>query len=130
MKSAQPDMAGASNQRDRRFRRPAYSESSYLDYAAGWMPPEPKQWTSPERILRAAILERAVIDAEWKDRDAIEWIHGLVPSAPTFSCEDICDMLSIPVERVRALFPRPRPRRSGDARATLGRRLACRPDRG
>ena len=94
------------------------------------MPQEPRSWRSPESLLRAAILERAMADAEWDDPDAIEWIHGMTASPPTFSCKDICDVLDIPVERVRALVPRPRPRRSEDVRETRGRSLACRPDRG
>lgn len=93
----------------------------------GWIPPEPRQYSSVERGLRAAVLERAVLDAQWHDLQAIEWIHGLVPSAPSFSCEEICDLLDVPIDRVRSMVPRPL-RRSEDARAALGRHLAHRPD--
>jgi hypothetical protein len=93
-----------------------------------WMPEAPRTYAGEHRLLRAAVLERAVLDAQWNDREAIYWIHGLTPSEPSFACEEICDILDISVESVRRMVPCPR--RSEDARASLGRRLACRPDRG
>lgn len=98
--------------------------------SAPWSPVEPRVFGANERFLRAAVLERAVVDARFGDETAVHWIYGLSPSPPTFSCEDICDILGVSVDAVRAVVPSPRPRRSDDARETFGRHLACRPDRG
>jgi len=88
-----------------------------------WLPQEPRRYSSTERDLRAAVLERAVLDAQWHDQEAIRWIHGLVPSSPSFSCEEICDLLDMPIDRLRNMIPRPR--RVEDDREALGRSLAC-----
>lgn len=95
---------------------------SRYDYEP-WIPQEPRRYSPSERDLRAAVLERAVLDAQWHDQEAIRWIHGLVPSSPSFSCEEICDLLDMPIDRLRNMIPRPR--REEDDREALGRSLAC-----
>ena len=89
-----------------------------------WIAPEPRRYCPTERSIRAAVLERAVIDAELGDVDALRWIYGLDPSPPSYSCEDICDLLDMPVDRVRQRLMRPL--RSDDDRPTPRRDLAQR----
>jgi hypothetical protein len=89
-----------------------------------WVPPEPRRYCPTERSIRAAVLERAVIDAELGDVGALRWIYGLDPSPPTYSCEDICDLLDMPVDRVRQRLMRPL--WSDDDRPTPRRDLAQR----
>ena len=45
-----------------------------------WIAPEPRRYCPTERSIRAAVLERAVIDAELGDVDALRWIYGLDPT--------------------------------------------------
>lgn len=93
-------------QRQHHARGPQPASDAPDDWVSYLPDSPPRMPAEHERVLRAAVLDRAVIDAKLGDRDAIRWIMGSGKSERTYSCQDICDALDIDILDVRRAVAR------------------------